>query len=100
MTSPGSGTSGEARHGHKHGHDDDASYEPLPPVERLRPGMTSVARCRCPTTRCATCSSTCSRATDGVYLVDAGWNTDEAYQALDRPASPQLGYGDGRRAGA
>ena len=37
MTSPGSGTSGGARHGHTHGHDDDASYGAAP-AGRAAPG--------------------------------------------------------------
>ena len=54
---------------------------PLPPVERVRPGCGAF-RCRSRTTRSATSSSTPSRRTRGPYLIDAGWNTDDAYQTL------------------
>jgi glyoxylase-like metal-dependent hydrolase (beta-lactamase superfamily II) len=91
MTSPGSGTSGEARDGHKHGHDDDASYEPLPPVERLRAGI-SVVPVPLPNNSLRHVFVYVFEGDDGIYLVDAGWNTEEAWAALTGGLA-QLGMG-------
>lgn len=55
---------------------------PLPPVEGLRPGIT-VVPVPLPNNSLRHVFVYVFESTDGgVYLVDAGWNTDEAYTAL------------------
>lgn len=54
---------------------------PLPPVERVRPGLWSVP---VPLPIVLRYVLVYAFETDrGVYIVDAGWNTDEAFAALD-----------------
>src|SRR5215831_12559222 len=59
-----------------------APGDPLPPVERLRPGLTSVP---------VPLPNNSLRYVF-VYVVDAGWNTDEAYAALEAGLAT-AGYG-------
>jgi glyoxylase-like metal-dependent hydrolase (beta-lactamase superfamily II) len=59
-----------------------AGNAPFPPVERLRPGLTSVP-VPLPGSSLGHVFVYVFEAAGGVYLVDAGWNTDEAYDALD-----------------
>ena len=63
----------------------------FPPVERLRPGLTSVP-VPLPSTSLGHVFVYVFESDRGVYLVDAGWNTDEAYQALDAGLAT-AGYG-------
>ena len=56
--------------------------DPLPPVERLRPGLTSVP-VPLPNNSLRYVFVYVFESEGGVYLVDAGWNTDDAYQALE-----------------
>jgi glyoxylase-like metal-dependent hydrolase (beta-lactamase superfamily II) len=56
--------------------------DPLPPVERLRPGLTSVP-VPLPNNSLRYVFVYVFESARGVYLVDAGWNTDDAYQALE-----------------
>src|SRR5262245_9819182 len=58
-----------------------APGDPLPPVERLRPGLTSVP-VPLPNNSLRYVFVYVFESDQGVYLVDAGWNTDEAYAAL------------------
>jgi glyoxylase-like metal-dependent hydrolase (beta-lactamase superfamily II) len=64
---------------------------PLPPVERLRPGLTSVP-VPLPNNSLRYVFVYVFESDRGVYLVDAGWNTDEAYQALEAGLAT-AGYG-------
>ena len=56
--------------------------DPLPPVERLRPGLTSVP-VPLPNNSLRYVFVYVFESDRGVYLVDAGWNTDDAYAALE-----------------
>lgn len=56
--------------------------EPFPPVERLRPGLTSIP-VPLPNTSLRYVFVYVLETDQGVYTIDAGWNTDEAYAALD-----------------
>jgi glyoxylase-like metal-dependent hydrolase (beta-lactamase superfamily II) len=56
--------------------------DPLPPVERLRPGLTSVP-VPLPNNSLRYVFVYVFESEGGVYLVDAGWNTDDAYEALE-----------------
>jgi glyoxylase-like metal-dependent hydrolase (beta-lactamase superfamily II) len=56
--------------------------DPFPPVERLRPGLTSIP-VPLPNSSLRYVFVYAFETDRGVYLVDAGWNTDEAYAALD-----------------
>jgi glyoxylase-like metal-dependent hydrolase (beta-lactamase superfamily II) len=58
------------------------SPDPLPPVERLRPGLT-VVPVPLPNNSLRYVFVYVFESDKGVYLVDAGWNTDEAYAALE-----------------
>jgi glyoxylase-like metal-dependent hydrolase (beta-lactamase superfamily II) len=58
------------------------SPDPLPPVERLRPGLT-VVPVPLPNNSLRYVFVYVFESDRGVYLVDAGWNTDEAYAALE-----------------
>jgi glyoxylase-like metal-dependent hydrolase (beta-lactamase superfamily II) len=55
--------------------------DPLPPVERLRPGLWTVP-VPLPNNSLRYVFVYVFETDRGVYLVDAGWNTDEAYAAL------------------
>jgi glyoxylase-like metal-dependent hydrolase (beta-lactamase superfamily II) len=55
--------------------------DPLPPVERLRPGL-SVVPVPLPNNSLRYVFVYVFESDKGVYLVDAGWNTDDAYNAL------------------
>jgi glyoxylase-like metal-dependent hydrolase (beta-lactamase superfamily II) len=68
-----------------------APADPLPPVERLRPGLTSVP-VPLPNNSLRYVFVYVFESDQGVYLVDAGWNTDEAYAALDAGLAT-AGYG-------
>jgi glyoxylase-like metal-dependent hydrolase (beta-lactamase superfamily II) len=59
-----------------------AGPDPLPPVERLRPGLTSVP-VPLPNNSLRYVFVYVFESDQGVYLVDAGWNTDDAYAALE-----------------
>ncbi|HEY7107482.1 MAG TPA: MBL fold metallo-hydrolase [Acidimicrobiia bacterium] len=56
--------------------------EPLPPVERVRPGIWSIPVPLPIVLRYVLVYA--FETDDGVYIIDAGWNTDDAYDALDR----------------
>jgi glyoxylase-like metal-dependent hydrolase (beta-lactamase superfamily II) len=55
--------------------------DPLPPVERLRPGLWSIP-VPLPNTSLRYVFVYVFETDRGAYLVDAGWNTDDAYAAL------------------
>jgi len=58
-----------------------APTKPLPPVEQVRPGLWSIpVPLPIPLRYVFVYGFETER---GVYIVDAGWNTDEAYEALD-----------------
>ncbi|HET6914845.1 MAG TPA: MBL fold metallo-hydrolase [Acidimicrobiales bacterium] len=57
------------------------SLEPLPPVERVRPGLWSVP-VPIPNNPLRYVLVYVFETERGPYLVDAGWNTDDAYQTL------------------
>ena len=57
------------------------SLEPLPPVERVRPGLWSVP-VPIPNNPLRYVLVYVFETDRGPYLVDAGWNTDDAYQTL------------------
>ncbi len=54
---------------------------PLPPVERVRPGLWSIP-VPIPNNPLRYVLVYAFETERGVYLVDAGWNTDDAYQTL------------------
>jgi glyoxylase-like metal-dependent hydrolase (beta-lactamase superfamily II) len=54
---------------------------PLPPVERVRPGLWSVP-VPIPNSPLRYVYVYVFESDDGTYLVDAGWNTDDAYETL------------------
>src|SRR5207249_6410409 len=58
-----------------------ARHSPLPPVERVRPGLWSVP-VPIPNNPLRYVYVYAFETDDGTYLVDAGWNTDEAYATL------------------
>ena len=62
----------------------------LPPVERLRPGL-SVVPVPLPNNSLRYVFVYVFESDRGVYLVDAGWNTDDAYAALVRTATSSVG---------
>lgn len=55
---------------------------PLPPVERVRPGIWSIP-VPLPNNSLRYVFVYAFETDAGAYIVDAGWNTDEAYAALD-----------------
>jgi len=55
---------------------------PLPPVERVRPGVWSIP-VPLPNNSLRYVLVYLFETERGAYLIDAGWNTDEAYEALD-----------------
>jgi glyoxylase-like metal-dependent hydrolase (beta-lactamase superfamily II) len=55
---------------------------PLPPVERLRPGIWSIP-VPLPNNSLRYVLVYLFETDRGAYIVDAGWNTDEAFDALD-----------------
>ncbi len=59
-----------------------AGRDPLPPVERLRPGLWTIP-VPLPKSSLRYVFVYVFETDHGVYLVDAGWNTEEAYTALD-----------------
>ncbi|MFI0961299.1 MBL fold metallo-hydrolase [Streptomyces sp. NPDC021080] len=59
-----------------------SSARPLPPVEQVRPGVWSIP-VPLPNTSLGYVLVYVFETDAGPYLVDAGWNTDEAYAALD-----------------
>src|SRR3954453_8432723 len=58
------------------------SLSPLPPVERVRPGLWSVP-VPLPNNSLRYVLVYVFETDRGPYIVDAGWNTDDAYAALD-----------------
>src|SRR4029453_7349819 len=68
-----------------------APADPLPPVERLRPGLTSVP-VPLPHNSLRYVFVFVFDSDQGVHLGDAGWDTDEAYAALDAGLAT-AGYG-------
>jgi glyoxylase-like metal-dependent hydrolase (beta-lactamase superfamily II) len=56
--------------------------DPLPPVERLRPGLWTVP-VPLPNNSLRYVFVYVFETDRGAYIVDAGWNTDEAYAALE-----------------
>ena len=67
--------------------------DPFPPVERLRPGLWTVP-VPLPNNSLRYVFVYVFETDRGVYLVDAGWNTDEAYAALEAGLA-QAGYAMG-----
>jgi glyoxylase-like metal-dependent hydrolase (beta-lactamase superfamily II) len=67
------------------------SLSPLPPVERVRPGLWSIP-VPLPNNSLRYVLVYVFETDAGPYLIDAGWNTDDAYQALDSGLT-QLGSG-------
>ncbi len=61
--------------------DSDTGLPPLPPVEVVRPGLWSVP-VPIPNNPLRYVLVYLFETPDGAYLVDAGWNTDEAYETL------------------
>src|SRR5436853_4834426 len=59
-----------------------ASLSPLPPVERVRPGLWSIP-VPLPNNSLRYVFVYAFETDAGPYIVDAGWNTDDAYDALD-----------------
>ncbi|MGH9116260.1 MAG: MBL fold metallo-hydrolase [Acidimicrobiales bacterium] len=59
----------------------DSTEPPLPPVERVRPGLWSVP-VPIPDNPLRYVLVYAFESERGPYLVDAGWNTDEAYETL------------------
>jgi glyoxylase-like metal-dependent hydrolase (beta-lactamase superfamily II) len=59
-----------------------STVDPLPPVERLRPGLWTIP-VPLPNTSLRYVFVYVFETDKGVYLVDAGWNTDEAFAALN-----------------
>ena len=55
---------------------------PLPPVERVRPGVWSIP-VPLPNNSLRYVLVYLFETERGAYLIDAGWNTDDAYQALE-----------------
>jgi glyoxylase-like metal-dependent hydrolase (beta-lactamase superfamily II) len=58
------------------------SLAPLPPVERVRPGLWSIP-VPIPNNPLRYVLVYAFETDGGIYIVDAGWNTDEAYDTLD-----------------
>src|SRR5438445_10376056 len=58
-----------------------ASLSPLPPVERLRPGLWSIP-VPIPSSSLRYVFVYAFETDAGPYIVDAGWNTDDAFAAL------------------
>jgi len=58
------------------------AHSPLPPVERVRPGLWSIP-VPLPNNSLRYVFVYAFETDAGPYIVDAGWNTDEAYEALD-----------------
>src|SRR5205809_5732615 len=58
------------------------SLNPLPPVERVRPGLWSIP-VPLPNNSLRYVFVYAFETDAGPYLVDAGWNTDDAFDALD-----------------
>src|SRR4051794_34430658 len=58
------------------------SFSPLPPVERVRPGLWSIP-VPLPNNSLRYVYVYAFETERGPYIVDAGWNTDEAYETLD-----------------
>ena len=56
--------------------------QPLPPVERVRPGLWSIPVPLPIVLRYVLVYA--FETDDGVYIIDAGWNTDDAFDALDQ----------------
>lgn len=61
--------------------DQARTLEPLPPVERVRPGLWSIP-VPIPNNPLRYVLVYAFETDRGPYLVDAGWNTDDAYQTL------------------
>jgi glyoxylase-like metal-dependent hydrolase (beta-lactamase superfamily II) len=61
---------------------DSRGLDPLPPVERVRPGLWSIP-VPLPMNSLRYVFVYVFETDAGPYIVDAGWNTDEAYAALD-----------------
>ena len=57
------------------------STAPLPPVERVRPGVWSIP-VPIPNNPLRYVLVYAFETDGGIYLVDAGWNTDEAFETL------------------
>ena len=69
------------------------TLSPLPPVERVRPGLWSVP-VPIPSSSLRYVFVYVFETDDGPYIVDTGWNTDEAFAALSDGLS-QVGTGIG-----
>src|SRR5437763_5150722 len=59
-----------------------ASLSPLPPVERVRPGLWSIP-VPLPSNSLRYVFVYAFETDKGPYIVDAGWNTDDAWATLD-----------------
>jgi glyoxylase-like metal-dependent hydrolase (beta-lactamase superfamily II) len=59
-----------------------SALNPLPPVERIRPGLWSIP-VPLPNNSLRYVFVYAFETDAGPYIVDAGWNTDDAYAALD-----------------
>lgn len=57
------------------------AHEPFPPVEKLRPGLWSIP-VPLPNNSLRYVFVYLFETDQGAYIVDAGWNTDDAYSAL------------------
>src|SRR3954462_6023295 len=58
-----------------------ATFNPLPPVERVRPGLWSIP-VPLPMSSLRYVFVYCFETDEGPYIVDTGWNTDDAFAAL------------------
>ena len=58
-----------------------SSVSPLPPVERVRPGLWSVP-VPLPNSSLRYVYVYVFETDRGAYIIDAGWNTDEAFESL------------------
>src|SRR3954468_20123429 len=58
-----------------------SALNPLPPVERVRPGLWSIP-VPLPMSSLRYVFVYCFETDDGPYIVDTGWNTDDAFAAL------------------
>lgn len=80
---------GDAAPGHEHRHEPapvrapegTPGSLPLPPVERVRPGLWSIP-VPIPSSSLRYVFVYAFETNRGIYLVDVGWNTDDAYSAL------------------
>src|SRR5947208_17043136 len=73
------------------------AFNPLPPVERVRPGLWSVP-VPLPMSSLRYVFVYVFETEQGPYIVDTGWNTDDAFQALSTGLR-QVGSSVGQVAG-